>query len=214
MPSTGGQFWGITSVRVQLPSHFRLLAGGELNQGMSYGYQQWSAAAGIGYQWKRVSKLIHLINIDSDKESRLVVNTGYEYLWTEQEGTASTAEDRIVIGATPRYRPHGRWLLEDRNRLELRWVNGAYSTRYRNRFTVERDLKVQDFRLSPYVSAEFFYDFGSDSWDEQQYSVGVAWPYKRIFMVQTYYLYQHTTSAPENVNVLGVTLNLFFRNWL
>ena len=188
--------------------------GGELNAGTNYSYQQWTGGAGFSYQWKRVSQLVHLINIDSDKESRLVLNAGYEYLWTGQQGAATTAENRVLIVATPRYRPHGRWLLEDRNRLELRWVDGAYSTRYRNRLTVERDIRVHDFRFSPYVSAEVFYDFARDSWDEQQYAVGVAWPYRRIFMVRTYYLFQHCNCAPDNVNVLGLALNVYFRNGL
>ena len=33
-------------------------------------------------------------------------------------------------------------------------------------------------------------------------------------MVQAYYLFQHSSGAPENVNVLGITLNFFLRNGL
>ncbi len=212
-PATGGQVWAFTSLWIQLPSHFRVLVVGELNEGTDYSYHQWTAGAGIGYQWKRVSKLTHLVNINSDKESRLVVGAGYEYLWTEQ-GAATTAEDRVVITATPRYRPHARWLLEDRNRAELRWVDGAYSTRYRNHLTLERDIPVGNFRFTPYAGAEFFYDFSKNSWDEQQYSVGIQWPFRRVLMVETYYLFQHSNGSPKNVNVLGVSLNVYLRNGL
>lgn len=186
---------------------------GELNAGTDYSYQQWIAGAGIGYRWKRISTAGHLININSDKESRLVVGAGYEYLWTEQAGT-TTAEDRIVIDVTPRYRPVRRLLVDVRNRAELRWVNGEYSTRFRTRLTAERDIPVRNFRFTPYASAEFSYDFASNGWDEQQYTVGVEWPYRRAFMLQTYYLFQHSISAPDNVNVVGVTLNFYIRNGL
>jgi len=213
LPATGGQGWYIGNVWVQLPHHLRFLAAGELNAGTNYSYQQWSAGGGLAYQWKRVTELTHLININSDKESRLVFATGYEYLWTEQEGS-TTAEDRLLVEATPRYRPFGRWLLEDRNRVEFRWVDGAYSTRYRNRLTVERDLLIDNFRFTPYVSAEFFYSFDKNSWDEQRYAVGIQWPYRRLLMLETYYLYQHTTKAPTSTNVFGVTLNLYVRNAL
>lgn len=213
LPSTAGQGWYTGNVWIQLPHHLRFLATGELNAGTNYSYEQWTAGGGIAYQWKRVTKLTHLVNINSDKESRLVVGAGYEYLWTDQEGT-STSEDRIVVAATPRYRPFGRWLLEDRNRFEFRWVDGAYSTRYRNRITVERDLLVDKFRFTPYVAAEFFYNFAQDSWNEQQYSVGIQWPYRRVLMLETYYLFQHTTAAPSNTNVFGITLNLYLRNGL
>ena len=213
LPATGGQGWYTGYLWARLPSHFRLVATGELNAGTNYSYEQWTAGAGIGYQWKRVTSLTHLVNINSDKESRMVLGAGYEHLWTDQEGT-STAEDRIVFAVTPRYRPFSRWLLEDRNRLEFRWVDGNYSTRYRNRLAIERDLLVDNFRFTPYVSAEFFYAFDKDSWDEQQYAVGIQWPYRRLLMVETYYLFQHTASAPDNTNVFGLTLNFYLRNGL
>ena len=74
-------------------------------------------------------------------------------------------------------------------------MDGDYSTRFRNRLTVERDLLVRNFRFTPYASAEFFYDFASGQWDEQQYEAGIQWPYRRIFMVETYYLFQHQIDA-------------------
>jgi hypothetical protein len=214
VPATGGQVWSTGNVWLQFPSKLRVLLTGELNAGTDYSYQQWSGGVGVGYRWKRVSNLAHMININADKESRLVVGAGYEYLWTDQEGSA-TAEDRIVVDATPRYRPQSHWLLDLRNRAEFRWVDGAYSTRLRFRATVERDIPVRkNGRLTPYASAEFFYNFGSGSWDEQQYAVGVELPYRRIFMVQAYYLFQHGSGKPENVNVLGITVNFFLRNGL
>ena len=93
LPATGGQGWYTGYLWARLPSHFRLVATGELNAGTNYSYEQWTAGAGIGYQWKRVSSLTHLVNINSDKESRLVAGLGYEHLRTEQEGTTTT-EDR------------------------------------------------------------------------------------------------------------------------
>ena len=120
-----------------------------------------------------------------------------------------------MLAVTPRLRPSARWLLEDRNRVELRWVNGEYSTRYRNRLTVERDFLVHQFRFTPYVSAEFFYDGAKQSWNEEWYSVGVNLPYQRLAMLSLYYLRQQCTScSPGDANVIGVTLNFYFRNGL
>lgn len=213
LPSTAGQGWYTGNVWVQMPHHLRFLATAELDAGTNYSYQQWIVGGGFAYQWKRVTHLAHLININSDKESRATAGAGFEYLWTDQEGRA-TGEDRIVVSATPRYRPFGRWLIEDRNRFEFRWVDGDYETRYRNRLSVERDFLVDRFRFTPFATAEFFYSFDNNSWNEQQYSVGIQWPYRRIFMVETYYLYQHTSSAPTSTNVFGITLNFYLRNGL
>ena len=213
LPSTGTQGWYTGNVWVQFPGHLRFLGTAELNAGTNYSYDQWIAGGAFAYQWKHINRIDHLVNINSDKESRVVAGLGFEYLWTDKEGKSS-GEDRVVLLATPRYRPWGRWLLEDRNRLEFRWVDGDYSTRYRNRVTVERDLLVHAFRFTPYASAELFYDFASGTIDEQQYAVGIQWPYRRLFMVETYYLYQYSHSSPDNINVFGITLNVYLRNGL
>jgi hypothetical protein len=50
-------------------------------------------------------------------------------------------------------------LLIDRNRLDLRWVDGNFSWRCRNRLTLERHFKMGGNRaLTPYASGELFYD--------------------------------------------------------
>ena len=212
-PATGGQVWSAGNLWITLPARLRLLLTGELNAGTNYSYQQSIVGAGIGYRWKRINTLGHIVNINADKESRVTAGAGYEYLWTDQAG-ATSAEDRIVVDVTPRFRPQRRLLLDFRNRAEFRWVNGVSSTRFRTRVTVERDIPVNNWRLTPYVSAEFFYNFASGTWDEQQYAVGVELPYRRIAMLQAYYLFQHSNSAPQNVNVLGLTLNVYLRNGL
>ena len=44
--------------------------------------------------------------------------------------------------------------------------------------------------------------------------MGIQWPYRRILMLETYYLYQHTSKDPKDTNVFGITLNLYLRNEL
>lgn len=209
--STTGEFWPEVDAHTQLPSNLRLLLFEELKKGQDFPYQQLDVGGGLGYQWKRFS-IPHLINIDQDKEHYLVFGAGYEYLRTLQSGKPSS-ENRIIVEGVFRYRPPARFLLEDRNRVEFRWVNGQYSTRYRNRLTVERDFLVRDFHFTPYASAEAFYDGAKHSWNEEQYAAGVEWPYRRLLMLQTYYLRQNcTTCSPAHLNVAGLTLNFYFRN--
>jgi len=50
------------------------------------------------------------------------------------------------------------------------------------------------FRFTPYTSAEAFYDGAKDSWDQEQYTAGVQWPYERRLMLETYYLRQNCTT--------------------
>ena len=44
-------------------------------------------------------------------------------------------------------------------------------------------------------------------------AAGVQWPYKRVLMLDTYYLRQNcTTCSPAHLNVAGLTLNFYLRN--
>lgn len=211
-PTTETEFWPEVDAHVELPSHFRVLAFGGLEQGVGFPYQQWYLAAGLGYQFKPILKS-HLENIDPDKEHHFVVGGGYEFLRTIQSGKTKD-EGRLVLEGEPGFRSPAGFLVRDRNRVEFRWVNGVYSTRYRNRLTVERDFLLHGFRFAPYGGAEVFYDGAENSWNEEWYTAGVQWPYKHLLMLDTYYLRLNCpTCNPANVNVAGVTLNFYFKSF-
>jgi len=207
--NTVGEFWPEAEAHIQFPENWRLLGFVGLKNGEDFPYQQVYAGFGLGYQWKQITKP-HLENIDPNKEHTFVFGGGYERLQTLNSGKTS-AENRLALQAVAQFRPASRLLLSDRNRVEFRWVNGVYSTRYRNLAQGEYDVKMHGFRFTPYASAEVFYNGATSSWNQEWYTAGIEWPYKRILMVQTYYLRQNcTTCNPANLNVGGLTLNFFF----
>jgi hypothetical protein len=210
-PTTGTEVWAEVDAHAQLSQNLRVLAFGGTQQGVGFPYQQWYAAAGLGYQFKPILKS-HLENIDPDKEHHFVVAGGYDFLQTNQTGKTKD-ESRVILEAIPGFRPPAGFLVRDTNRVEFRWVNGVYSTRYRNKLDVERDFLVHGFRFTPYGYAEVFYDGATNSWNQEYYSAGIQWPYKRFLMLDTYYLLQKCpTCKPANANVAGMTLNFYFRN--
>jgi len=209
--STENKAWPEADAHVQLASNWRVLSFVGLEQAAGYPFQQWYVAAAIGRQIKPILRP-HWENIDSDKEHYLLLGGGYEYLRTTHSGEVSN-ENRITFDVTPSLRPVSRLLLRDRNWTELRWINGTYSTTYRNMVVAEVDLRVHDIRFTPFGTAEFFYDSPKDSWDQEWYTGGVQLPYKRVFMLETYYRREHCpTCTPHNWNAGGATLNFFFNN--
>lgn len=211
MGGTQAEFWPEASAHIELPSHLRVLAFSGVEQGVGYPYQQWYAAGALGYQFKPILRP-HVENIDPDKEHYLLFGGGYEFLRTVKSGTV-TYEDRVTIDITPSFRPAANLLIRDRSWTEFRWIDSTYSTTYRNMASVEGDLLVRGLRLSPYGTVEAFYDGPKHSWDQEWYTAGVLWPYKRLLMLDTYYRREHChTCYPENWNAGGVTLNFFFRN--
>lgn len=207
--STEVEVWPEVDAHIQFKSNLRVLSFAGLEQAVGYPFQQWYVAAGLGSQFKPILRE-HLVNIDPDKEHYLLLGVGYDFLRTSQSGQVFD-ENRITLDGTPSFRPVARFLLRDRNWLEMRWINGQYSATYRNQPVVERDFLVRGFRFTPYGTVEVFYDGPKHSWDQEWYTAGVQWPYKRSFMLETYYRREHCSSCtPIDWNVGGITLNFFF----
>lgn len=207
--STAGAVWPKLSARYQWPSKLSQTLYVEIKNEASNESQQFGAGTDLSYQVKAI-KRPHLRNVDPSKEHAYVFDVGYEYLDTQDDGTPKY-ENRLKAQATGRHRPSASILIEDRNRFEFRWVDGDYSSRYRNRLRVEADMHHNNFRYSPYVTAEVFYSWATNSWNEQRYSIGIQWPYKQRWLLDTYYLRQNcTTCDPAHLNVGGLSLSVFF----
>lgn len=204
---------------VQLASQWRVLSYvGGLQNGQNYPFQQWYAAAGLGYQFKPISTP-HTQNIDPDKEFYFLFGAGYTHLDTT---TSGKVENRATIDVTVGYIFPGDVLVRDRNWLELRWVNGNYSTTYRNLLTLEHEFRIHGLRVSPFGSVEAFYDGVSHtaerssggakgSWNQWWYTVGVQLPFERQLMAQVFYRRQNcSTCAPEYTNEWAILLHFFF----
>jgi hypothetical protein len=208
---TGGEFWPLLNAYTQLRPKTSLLLYGGSDKGEDFAYEEWKVGAILNFQLKPILKP-HVPDIDKNKEHHLVLGGGYQYDETIQSGKPSH-EDRMIVQLTGQYRPGAGFFLADRNRVEFRWVNGKYSTRYRNQLTVERSFHGPGVRFTPYAWGELFYDSETHSWNENRYAFGVQLPYKRRFMLDNYYQRQNcTTCTPMHVNVWGLTLNFYFRN--
>ncbi|MGH9253791.1 MAG: DUF2490 domain-containing protein [Vicinamibacterales bacterium] len=202
-PSTEEELWWAVDGYFQLPSSLALRVFGELREGEDFPFNQVNSGVGLDDKWKRA---------DWGENTYVVLGGAYEHRTTIQSGT-SKHENRFIVETTPRIASPGGFRLDDRNRVEFRWVDGDYSTRYRNRLTVDHDLVVHDFRVAPYASAEAYYDGAQSSWTTARYSAGIKWPAKGRVIVDTYYLRQDcSTCSPRHVNVGGLTLSLYFGN--
>ena len=211
-PETWAELWSEADAYVRLKPGMRLNLMGGTRTASESSYLQWFEGAQVNFQLKHVNKE-HRPHYDSDKENYFVFGVGYQFWQTTQEQKSPSNENRVLIEGTPRFYPYKELLLSDRNLVELRFINGEYSTRYRNRLTLERAFLVHHLRFDPYAWGELFYDTRYDSWVQNQYSFGVQFQFKRHWALDGYYLHQNTShSTPNHLNVAGLTLNLFLGN--
>ena len=181
----------------------------ESQSGLDFFFQRWRTGSLISRRMKPILNL-HLRDIDEDNDHYLVIGGGYEYLHTVLRGRL-TNDNSIIAHATPHILLAGL-LLSDRNRMEFRWINGLYDSRYRNRITINRQSQVGALRFAPYAYGEVFYNYKTRLWNHREYAAGLQFPYKSQFMLDTYFLRESCTGCSlGSVNMIGVTLNLYLR---
>jgi Protein of unknown function (DUF2490) len=142
------------------------------------------------------------------KDHLLTFGGGYLYL----AGVNQAAENRIVLDATPQIPLPWSLQASDRNRVDLRSVEGSgFSWRYRNCVTVQRTFKIQHLVFSPYAQAEFYYSRDSRSWNKTTLQTGVDIPLGKRFDFEPYYGHDNNKgSSPNHVNAVRLTLSIYF----
>lgn len=161
-------------------------------------------------------------HIDYHVTSRISLRAGYRYGFS-LGGSDPFKEHRIVFEQTLRQPLPLDLLLSDRNREDLRWVNGEFSARYRNRLTLEREFKLLNRQITPYGSAEVYYDSRFKTWNRNRFALGtqIALKHgaplislihpKKQFVLDLYLMRQNDSrSQPSRVRALGVAFSIYF----
>jgi hypothetical protein len=154
----------------------------------------------------RVRPIFNLFDEDDpDKKYTLVLGTVFEHSKTSEAGESRT-ENKIALDAW------GRWafkkpkiLVTNRNRLEFRWVNGDYHLRYRNWLFAERPIRINKYKVSPFVGAEPFWDQRYQKWNLFRFMGGVRLPVWRRTYMDVFYVREHCLTCPTlNTDVFGI----------
>jgi hypothetical protein len=151
---------------------------------------------------------ITVFQLDQAKSRPLMLRVGYRYL----PSSDNPPEHRIVMEATPRYPLISGFLVTDRNRCDLRFIEGRFSWRYRNRLTAERELALKSVHFVPYGRAEAYYDSDYNKFSRTTLAAGSIFPVGKHVELEGYYEHQNDTSKSPNrqVDAFGLVLNLYF----
>jgi len=149
-----------------------------------------------------------IFQLDKSKSTPFLLRAGYRYL----PSTNGPPENRGVLEATGRYALKSGFLFSVRNRADLRFVEGEFSWRYRNRPTVERTVSIRSYHFTPYVRGEVYFDSNYGKWSRTSEDLGAAFPVRKHTEIELYYEHQNDTSKSQNrqTNALGLSLNLYF----
>jgi hypothetical protein len=150
-----------------------------------------------------------VFDLDKSKNRLVVLSVGYRVL----PSPGNPTENRILLMATSNLPLKGTVLVADRNRLEINFTNGNVSWRYRNRITLQRTIAMRSYHPSLNASAEFYYNSRYDKWSTTAIYGGAIFPVGKKIELNPYYEHQNSTGLSPNqqINALGLILNLFFR---
>jgi hypothetical protein len=136
---------------------------------------------------------------------------GYRYTFSIRD--ASYRESRLVGELVLGSNVARRLRLVNRARTELRWVNGEYSYRLRDRLHLQRMPRDSRGRAyAPYGTFEAYYDSRFGAIARLAGRVGTEMRLEGRTLLDVYIARQNNLrSTPQYVNALGMTLKLVMR---
>jgi len=165
----------------------------------------------LDYYLHSLQRLIDIRKSDKDdsKAYLVVFSLGYRYLPTAGEPPTNRMEPFVTINLPV---PETAILFSDKNRADLDWKNGGFTWRYRNRLQFQRRVGIRSYNISPYASAEFFYESQYEKWSDTAIYAGCVFPLGKHSGFNPYYEHQNTTGKKPNqrLNQLGLILSLYF----
>lgn len=204
-----GEFWPEVDAYHSLGDRSRLFLLATISKNREVDFAEGMVGAHVDFFLKPLARPWLRDSPDAIKRRFFAFRLGYRYA-RDLDDREEYEEHRILFETTGRF-PLRRFLLINRNRLDLRDLHGEWSWRYRNRTRLERDLPLGSRTFTPYAMFEIGYDSRYDAWNRQRYFVGVEWPAGGRSILDTYYCRQDDSrSSIAHVNAFGLALNLFF----
>jgi hypothetical protein len=211
--ATRNEFWPEIDVYINVKPKVRLYLIGTISKSVEDGEirnaQSFEAQIGA--------------HVDYIPNDHIILRVGYRFGTSVGEADSPYKEHRILTEQTLRQLLPGELVLSDRNREDFRFVNGDFSFRYRNRVTIEREVQLFKGRtITPYTSAEIFYDTRSSAWNRNRLAVGFQQslrrgPLRRMLLperqviLDLYYMRQNDSRAEiQHVNGIGAALAFYF----
>jgi hypothetical protein len=133
------------------------------------------------------------------------LSPNYRHVTAKPSPTRRTQEHRFFVDLTVRVPLRFGLSLSDRQRGELRGINGVISGRYRHRLQLERALTLHDHKLTPYLSGEMIYDSRYHAWARNRIFIGARLPVQKHLTLDSYYGRQHDgRSRPGYLHLVGM----------
>jgi len=158
------------------------------------------------YYWHIRNGIIYHLDKNLD-----LVST-YRLKQTEDSTGSWIPENRLELEINPKISLNG-FKLSDRNRFEYRDLRGSKDRwRYRNMLKISRYL--EQYKITPYISEEIFYDFEINKLETNWATLGVSKKLTKEITGSIFYRWESkrvgTTSHWDSNHILGTKIGYKF----
>jgi len=179
VPATDIQQWSQFSVVDQVKPKVAFTGFGEIRLGNNASqFDEELLSGGVVYSPKRW----------------LSLGSGYLYIHANPNLSGLNHESRYYTEATFKAPAFHGFVLSNRVRTEVRWLQvpsgSKFTQRYRERIVLERPLTIQHTTYVPYLRYEKFYDMLVDDWSRNRYYAGFSRPLVQRTALEVYYMHQ------------------------
>lgn len=150
---------------------------------------------------------------DWRKKKYLWTRLGYDHIFKAEGETKKAPEERLIAIVYQRIYLPAAVLVETRERVDFRWIDGDYSTRYRFRLEVNRDTEfgTRGRVATPYIQIEPFYDTRYDGWSRVLYQVGCETDTTKHLRLEPYIAWQFDTLPDDSkITAFGIVAKFYY----
>jgi len=210
------ELWPEVDLWLRLSPSWRLSMFVPLSHNIETDYREGALLLQADYAWGKTGRLYRgrLLDESRAEDMKAMLLRG-GYLGGKSLGDDGEAyqEKALLIEWHWRVPLKGRVLLSHRLRSDLRWLgdDSEFSTRWRYRMMVEKEVQAGRSSLVPYGNVEAYYDSRYDTVNRVRLIGGTSVAWSPRFALEGNITYQHDSrSSVTNLYALNVILNVYF----
>ena len=213
---TSVEFWPEIDLWLRLSPSWRLSMFVPIAKNIETDYREGNLVLQADYAWGKPRSLYRGRLLDDNRAGQMkamLFRGGYLGGKSLGDGGEEYTEKTVFFEYHLRNPFKGRVLISQRLRCDLRWLgeDTEFSSRWRYRFMVEKEIDVGRISWVPYGSVEAYYDSRYDTVNRVRLIGGTSVAWSPRFALEGNITYQHDSrSSVTSLYALNVILHVYF----
>ena len=212
--ATKQEVWPEVNLYYKLNNAFRIYAMYSATKLKNSSYTDGGWGAYLDYfGLPNIRKKLSIAVRDSTRGYYIWLRAGYMYSTTPPDAKDPFKLHTFVAEANFRYYLPYEILLTNKNRFDLRVINGDFEPRYRPRLTLEKDLQTAYMYFTPNIYGEYYVYIGEKGFNRFRLSTGIQVKVTKHIEFETYYVHEFDNGQRVNaLNAMGFVLKFYLKH--